>query len=93
MYSAKEGSDIRVTADSYAGINCQYMIANEINKGGTCKEIQTRIDNKLKDINFIYYLPGKRVKLHMCVADKKMNSKVPVDYDGDEVLTLDSSIG
>ena len=77
-------SDIRVTADSYAGINCQYMIANEINKGGSCKEIQDRIDNKLKYIEFIYYLPGKHVKLHMCVADRKMNSKVPVGYDGDE---------
>ena len=77
-------SDIRVSADSYAGINCQYMIASEINKGGSCKDIQTRIDNKLKDIDFIYYLPGKHVKLKKCVGDRKMNDKVAVDYDGEE---------
>ena len=80
----EDTADIRVNADSFAGINCQFMIANEINKGGSCKEIQNRIDEKLKDIDFVYYLPGKLVKLKMCVHDRKMNGKVPVDYDGEE---------
>ena len=51
---------------------------------GSCKEIQNRIDEKLKQIDFVYYLPGKFVKLKMCVNDRKMNGHVPVDYDGED---------
>ena len=79
----EDTENLSVTGDSYAGINCQYMIANEINQGGTCGEIQRRIDDKLKETDFVTYLPGKKLRLKMCVNDQKMRKNVPVEYDGE----------